>query len=229
MQLVSIYQRAKQTKQTKQASEASADKAAINWGQIASQIQSRSWKQCRERWCCHLDPNLVRTAFSSREDEALLDLQAKLGNKWADIASNLPGRSENCVKTRFRSLEKKKMRGWGKQAKMKIKLEEQKYLWFLFVIFICDVRLFSKGEAYKIRNRKRKQIIIKPIEGIQEEEEEAAEEATETKAEEAEAEEAEKAEEEAEAEEEIHPLDVYLSSSSSELFSFSMRGFSRDF
>ena len=29
-----------------------------NWGQVAGQIPGRTSKQCRERWCNHLDPNI---------------------------------------------------------------------------------------------------------------------------------------------------------------------------
>lgn len=77
-----------------------------NWGKVASHIPGRTSKQCRERWCQHLDPSLLKTEFSAEEDITILQLHAKIGNRWAAIARELPGRTENMVKIRFKSLER---------------------------------------------------------------------------------------------------------------------------
>ena len=50
-----------------------------------------SSKQCRERWCDHLDPTIKRGEFSAEEDLVILDSQAALGNRWKEICSLLPG------------------------------------------------------------------------------------------------------------------------------------------
>jgi len=77
-----------------------------NWGKLAVHMPGRTSKQCRERWCHHLDPNVVKSDFSKEEDEMILSLHATYGNKWAQISRCLPGRTENSVKIRFKSLER---------------------------------------------------------------------------------------------------------------------------
>lgn len=75
------------------------------WLSVAKAIQGegRNAKQCRERWLNQLDPDLKRGAWTEDEDQKLVSLQAKYGNRWAKIASFLDGRAENAVKNRWHS------------------------------------------------------------------------------------------------------------------------------
>ncbi|OQR97172.1 myb-like DNA-binding protein [Thraustotheca clavata] len=75
-----------------------------NWGQVAAQIAGRTSKQCRERWCNHLDPNINKGNYTKEEDDLIIDMQAKLGNRWSVIAQRLVGRTEDAVKIRWKSL-----------------------------------------------------------------------------------------------------------------------------
>ncbi|TDH74184.1 hypothetical protein CCR75_003047 [Bremia lactucae] len=75
-----------------------------NWGQVATRIPGRTSKQCRERWYNHLDPSIIRGEYTPEEDRMILSAQSRLGNRWSAIAAMLPGRTEDAVKIRWKSL-----------------------------------------------------------------------------------------------------------------------------
>ena len=69
-----------------------------SWSKIAKLVGTRDGKQCRDRYCNHLDPQVVKGPWSAAEDLKLLEVHAKLGNKWAEIAKFFPGRTDNAVR-----------------------------------------------------------------------------------------------------------------------------------
>jgi hypothetical protein len=86
-----------------------------NWPKIAGHwptagtkgTASRTIKQIRERWTNKLDPNIKKTRWDAEEDRQLLDLHKRIGNSWSKIATHLPGRVGEGVKTRFRTLKRR--------------------------------------------------------------------------------------------------------------------------
>ena len=65
---------------------------------------------------CSRDSNLLIVSYAhyrwtESDDEDLLKIQSKLGNKWAEIAKLLGGRAENAVKNRFNSLKARRRVG----------------------------------------------------------------------------------------------------------------------
>ena len=58
-------------------------------------------------WHNHLDPYIKKDPINKEEERMIFDLHKQLGNKWADIAKELPGRSDNCIKNYFYSTHRK--------------------------------------------------------------------------------------------------------------------------
>lgn len=73
----------------------------------------RCGKSCRLRWINYLRPDLKRGPFSQQEENLIIELHAVLGNRWSQIAAQLPGRTDNEIKNLWNSCIKKKLRQKG--------------------------------------------------------------------------------------------------------------------
>ncbi|KAG0479257.1 hypothetical protein HPP92_010115 [Vanilla planifolia] len=70
-----------------------------NWNSVQKNSNLlRCGKSCRLRWTNHLRPNLKKGSFSHKEQMLILQLQAQHSNKWARMATQLPGRTDNAIK-----------------------------------------------------------------------------------------------------------------------------------
>ena len=90
------------------------DDEEVDWRHVASKVNGRNAKQCKERFQLKLDPALKRDEWTAEEDALLLASFEKCNGRWIAVAKSLPGRREDAVKIRFRSLQRQasRVRQW---------------------------------------------------------------------------------------------------------------------
>ncbi|KAF6152612.1 hypothetical protein GIB67_013059 [Kingdonia uniflora] len=69
----------------------------------------RCGKSCRLRWTNYLRPDLKRGLLNEAEEQLVIDLHARLGNRWSKIAGKMPGRTDNEIKNHWNTHIKKKL------------------------------------------------------------------------------------------------------------------------
>uniref|UniRef100_A0ACD5WTF4 Uncharacterized protein n=1 Tax=Avena sativa TaxID=4498 RepID=A0ACD5WTF4_AVESA len=80
-----------------------------NWNHVQRNAGlNRCGKSCRLRWANHLRPHLKKGPFSEEEELKIIELHAMHGNKWAMMANQLPGRTDNEIKNFWNTRSKRR-------------------------------------------------------------------------------------------------------------------------
>nr|QSD99811.1 MYB family transcription factor [Melilotus albus] len=89
-----------------------------NWRQLPKFAGlSRCGKSCRLRWLNYLRPNIKRGNFTQEEEELIIRMHKRLGNRWSTIAAELPGRTDNEVKNYWHTSLKKRAKDTNEETK----------------------------------------------------------------------------------------------------------------
>ena len=87
-----------------------------SWSIVAAKLPTRTGKQCRERWHNHLDKAIDKGEWTIEEDKLLLEAHKSKGNRWAEIAKMISGRTDNQIKNRWNSALRRELRKLNRLA-----------------------------------------------------------------------------------------------------------------
>jgi hypothetical protein len=79
----------------------------VNWELVATALGNRTARQCKDRYHAYLAPGLNKSEWSEEEDDLLLELVSKYGQKWKTLAPSFQGRPEVSLKNRYRLLQRR--------------------------------------------------------------------------------------------------------------------------
>ena len=74
---------------------------ARNWSSIAAALPGRTARQCRDRYCNYLAPDINQSTWTDAEEKLLNEKHQEFGSRWTLIAQFFQNRSTNCLKNHW--------------------------------------------------------------------------------------------------------------------------------
>ncbi|KAK2985136.1 hypothetical protein RJ640_000903 [Escallonia rubra] len=82
-----------------------------NWNEVQRNSGLlRCGKSIRLRWANHLRPDIKKGAFTTEEERLIILLHYTIGSKWARMAAQFPGRTDNEIKNYWNTRVKRRLR-----------------------------------------------------------------------------------------------------------------------
>ena len=78
-----------------------------SWPLIASKMEHRNSRQCKDRWCQYLSPEANKTPWTEEEEERLKVLVIELNGKWIEIAKHFNGRADAQIRNKWKTLQRR--------------------------------------------------------------------------------------------------------------------------
>ncbi|XP_077232716.1 myb-like HTH transcriptional regulator family protein isoform X3 [Tasmannia lanceolata] len=100
-----------------------------DWNLVSQRMNTpldRDAKSCLERWKNYLKPGIKKGSLTDEEQQLVIRLQAKHGNKWKKIAAEVPGRTAKRLGKWWEVFKEKQQREL-KESKAVAPIEEGKY------------------------------------------------------------------------------------------------------
>ncbi|OHS99610.1 r2r3-MYB transcription factor [Tritrichomonas foetus] len=88
-----------------------------DWDLVASYMEGRTRRQCRERWRKFLSPHLNNSPWTQEEDRLLLERYETFGPKWVTISRSFKNRTDINVKSRFLVLQRQQRKNFEESLK----------------------------------------------------------------------------------------------------------------
>lgn len=88
---------------------------------------SRDAKSCLERWKNYLKPGIKKGSLTDEEQNLVIHLQAKHGNKWKKIAAEVPGRTAKRLGKWWEVFKEKQQREQKDSIRIVDPIDEHKY------------------------------------------------------------------------------------------------------